>query len=338
MAAVAGLIVLALKSGSVLGATQRGDVAPEAPTQLTADAVSAKLIQLKWAATDRATGYQVLEVDAAGNRKNELPVPGLSTALPAKVDQPPNTQLCYQVVALRHTASSQPSAVQCATTRDDTLDPPKDVKAEPDGAAFAVSWTDDQLNTHVILLDGSPIGQPIPPGVPKVGNLQVPAGRHCFQVLGQRGQNLSSRPSPDAPGACVDSGGPSPSASAGAGQPGGSPATSPSPGSGAGGQQNGSPSATASSGTSGTLTGWVAVAGPPYQQADTALAQGTLQRVQAMGNRALIVPATALPQLGYRQGLLVVATGFTGQAQAQQFCTTLPSDLQPYCQPLNASG
>ncbi|MGZ4602064.1 MAG: COG1470 family protein [Kineosporiaceae bacterium] len=336
VAAVAGLIVLSLKSGGVLGATQRGDVAPEAPTQLTADAVSATLIQLQWAPAERATGYQVLQLDKAGNRTNELSVPGLSTALPAKVDKP-KTEICFQVVALRHTAFSQPSAVQCATTRDDTLDPPKDVKAVPDAAAFAVSWTDDQLNTHIILLDGSPLGQPIPPGVQKVGSLQVPAGHHCFQVLGQRGQNLSSTPSPDAPGACVDSGGPSPSTSPGAGQAGGSPATTSTSASTSTSGQGGGSGTTATQGNSGAPTGWVAVVGPPYQE--QALAQVTLRRVQATGANAQIVQMSALPQFKNQSGLLVVATGFTSQAQAQQFCTTtVPPDLRSACQPLNASG
>ena len=332
-AAVAGLIVLAMKSGSVLGATQRGDVAPEAPAQLTADAVSADLIQLRWAATDRATGYQVLEVDDAGNRLNQLAVPGLSTALPAKVDQP-LTKMCFRVVALRHAASSQPSAIQCATSRDGRLDPPTNVQAVPAGSAFEVSWTDDDRNSHVVLLDGSPVGQPIPAGVPKVGNLSVPAGRHCFQVLGQRGQTLSSPPSPDPPGACVDSGGPAPSASGGATQPGGGSST---PSASGAGQQGGTSSTTPGS-APGALTGWVAVAGPPYQVEDTALAQATLQRVKATGATAQLVPVTALPQLGYLHGLLVVATGYTSQAQAQQFCTTLPPDLRPSCQPVNASG
>jgi hypothetical protein len=324
VAVLAGLVLLALKSGSVLGATQRGDVAPEAPAQLTADAVSAKLIQLKWAPTERATGYQVLQVDNAGNRENQLPVPGLSTALPVKVEQA-KTQMCYQVVALRHTAFSQPSAVQCATTRDDRLDPPKDVKAVPDGAAFAVSWTDQQLNSHVILLDGAPVGSPIPPGSSRVGSLQVPAGHHCFQVLGQRGQDLSSPPSPDAPGACVDSGGPSSTSTAS------SPLTSASsspPTSGQGGPTT-SPT--------GALAGWVAVVGLPHPESDLALAQRALQSVQTTHANTQLVPVTALPQLGYVSGRLVVAMGFTSQADAQQFCATLPTDLQP-CQPVNASG
>jgi hypothetical protein len=327
VAAVAGLVLLAMKTGSVPGATQ-ADVPPEAPTQLAADAVSADLIQLRWAPVDRATGYQVLVVDEATQAQlNELPVRGLSTALPAKVDKP-LTKVCYRVVALRRNLTSQPSDTQCATTRDGLLEPPTDVRVVPAEAGYAVSWTDDELNAHVILLDGSPVGQPIPVGVSQVSNLPVPAGHHCVQVLGQRGQTVSSRPSPDPPGVCVDVNSPSPSASAPGGQPGGGP--------GGTGSTTTSPS-----GSPGTLTGWVAVVGPPYQEQP--LAQATLQRVQATGATAQIVPVTALPQLGAKFGLFVVATGFTSQEQAQQFCTGLPPDLlQPGaptpCQPVQAPG
>lgn len=319
VAAVAALVLLVLKSGGVLGATQRGDVAPEAPVQLSADAVSADLIQLKWAPTDRATGYQVLQVDEAGNRLNQLAVPGLSTALPAKAEKP-KTRMCFRVVALRHAAVSQPSAVQCATSLDGGLPPPTNVQVTPADTGYNVSWTDDNPNDHVILLDGSPVGQPIPAGVSAAKIAPVAAGHHCFQVLARHDPNLSSPPSPDAPGKCADSGGPSPSTSA-----------SVSPSSSAGG----SGTATSPPGSPGALTGWGAVVGPVYQE--QAVADAALQRVRASGATAQIVPVSALPQLGYKTGLLVVATGFTSQAQAQQFCSTLTPDLQP-CQPLNAPG
>jgi hypothetical protein len=83
------------------------------------------------------------------------------------------------------------------------------------------------------------------------------------------------------------------------------------------------------------VTGSIAVVGPVYQE--QAVAEAALRRVQATGANATIVPVTALPQLGFKTGMLVVATGFTSQAAAQQFCATLPSELQP-CQPVNASG
>ena len=319
VAAVVGLVAMGMRTGSVRGATQ-ADVAPDAPTQLTAAGVSAQLIGLRWGATDRATGYVVQQVDeASGAVLKNLKVDGDATALDAKVDKP-LTRTCYRVIALRGTLQGPPSQAQCAVSRDDQLPAPQDVKAVPDPNGYVISWTDSEMNSHVVLLDGATLGQVLA-GVSAV-TLPIPPGRHCLSVVAQQGTQLSSPPSEQV---CLDSAGPSAQPTTGApGAP------------GAPGGPGGSPPATSSSGA-GTLTGWVAVVGTVFQEQP--VAQTELQAVQATGASAQIVDVKTLPALQAQSGIVVVATGFTSQAEAQQFCQGLPATLPyPGCMPVQASG
>lgn len=351
LAAIVGVVLLLLQIGSVPGARQP-DAAPEAPAGFVADSVAADLIQLRWDAVDRAATYRVQRVDEAGAAVLQVTeVPGGATALDAKVEQP-STRMCYQVVAVRGQLTGPPSERQCATSRNGQLPAPTDVKAVPAPTGFAVSWTDNPLNDHVILVDGSPTVQP-PAGISNA-TVPVPAGRHCIQVLAKRGQSLSSPPSSEV---CVESAGTPPPAgggaagggaagggaagggAAGGGAAGGSAAGGGAAGGGAAGGGAAGGGAAGGGGTPGTggggaLSGWVAVVGPPYQE--QSLADSTLRQVQAAGVTAQIVPVTALPRLGYKFGMFVVITGFTTRDQALQVCNTLPPDTPKPCDPQQA--
>ena len=205
IAVVAGLVAAAMTTSKVVGA-RTPEVAPEPPIGLAANAVTAERIQLRWQPTDRAEHYRVQRVDDGdGSILQVVDVPDGATALDLKIDQP-LTRACYRVVALHGSLASRSSDQQCATTPDGRLPPPTNVKATAVPNGYAVSWTDSDQNEHVVLVDGSPAGQPTPAGVSTV---TVPAapGEHCLTVLARRGPAQSSPPS--APPVCVQSAGPS---------------------------------------------------------------------------------------------------------------------------------
>ena len=124
IAAIAGLVFAGMKTSAVIGA-RTPDVAPQPPTQLVAEGVSAELIQLRWAPSDRAELYRVQRVDEATNAVlGSDDVKDGATAFGAKVDQP-LTRACYQVIAVRGPLASGPSEKQCSTSGDGRLPPPR---------------------------------------------------------------------------------------------------------------------------------------------------------------------------------------------------------------------
>jgi hypothetical protein len=118
VAAIAGLVVVLVKTSNVVGA-RTSDTLPEAPIGLIADAVDAGLITLRWQPTDRAEQYRVERVDEANDSVvlQVIEVTGGATAFDAKVDKP-LTRACYRVVAVHGTLLSRPSEMRCVTTPD----------------------------------------------------------------------------------------------------------------------------------------------------------------------------------------------------------------------------
>ena len=106
VAAIAGLVVVLVKTSNVVGA-RTSDTLPEAPIGLIADAVDAGLITLRWQPTDRAEQCRVERVDEANDSVvlQVIEVTGGATAFDAKVDKP-LTRACYRVVAVHGTLLS----------------------------------------------------------------------------------------------------------------------------------------------------------------------------------------------------------------------------------------
>jgi hypothetical protein len=345
VAAIAGLVFAGMKTSAVIGA-RTPDVAPQPPTQLVAEGVSAELIQLRWAPSDRAELYRVQRVDEATNAVlGSDDVKDGATAFGAKVDQP-LTRACYQVIAVRGPLASGPSEKQCSTSGDGRLPPPTNVQATEAPGGFNVAWTDSDQNEHTVLVDGAPVGAPSPAGVKNV-TVPVPAGRHCITVVGKRGATLSSPPSD--PPVCVlptappTSAAPTALAGAGAGGGAGGAATGvPGAGGAAGGAAGGGAAGGGAAGAGGAtgsptapaaaaaLGPFVAVVGPPYQE--QALADTVLKQIQTTVPTAQLVPVAQLPQLRFVSGLAIVVPGFTTLQQAQQFCTTPRPGFPPGCQ------
>jgi Fibronectin type III domain len=316
VAAVVALFAIGLKTSKVPGATVE-DVAPAAPAKLTAESVSGTQIQLTWAASDRAQGYQVKSFSPAGAEQDTLPVAGLATTLTVQKLKP-LTEYCYRVLAFRGANGSQ-SAQQCAKTSSGELPPPTDVQAVLQGGAdFVVSWKDSEQNDHVILLDGSPLGDPKPKGESSA-TVTIPAGSHRIQVIGRRPPDQSSQPSK---AVTVQS--------SGAGT---ATATPPTDGSAGSPTPTSSAQSTSGGGTGAvTVSGWMAAFGP-FQE--TPLAQSALTRLQAAGfSKARIVPVNQTG-LGVN-GIVVVVDGLPDAAAAQRICDAQKDTAD--CQPAHAPG
>ena len=343
IAAIAGLVAAGWKADKVAGA-RTPDVAPEPPTQLVAEAVSATAIQLRWAPSDRAELYRVQKVD---NTDAVLSTEGEAkdgaTAFTAKVDAA-RTQVCYRVVAVRAGFASGPSEKQCATTLDDSLPAPTNVQVVQAADGYVVSWTDSTKNDHAVLANDAVVGQ-VSPAPSKNVTVPLGAGRQCVTVVARLGQASSP---PSSPPACTDvvapattppgvqnapgtvPGGPSGGPPGGAGPPGGSsaPTVPGAPGPPGGSGETGTPpgGSTAPS----ALGPVVAVIGPPYQE--QALAANVLKQVQVIAPKAQVLPVTQLPQLKFVQGLVIVIPNFATLADVQQFCGTAHPGFPPGCQ------
>lgn len=324
VAAIAGLVLLLLRTSSVQGATQ-ADVAPEAPTEVVAQATAADQIHLKWTPVDRATGYVVKQMDEGGTVAAVKDVPGGAAAFDAKIDKP-STTVCFTVAAVRKDLAGPESEKQCATTPDGRLPAPTGVTVTPaDGGRYTVRWQGDPQNAHLVLLDKGQVGSPITPGVFEAP-IDIPSGKHCVQVVAKQGETAASPLSEEA---CVTSAG-SPGATASSGNGGGT-------GGGGGSGSTPTTSSGTGSGSGSGVVGWVAVINDPYQE--EVQANAGLKELTDRGIQGAVIPVTKVPSLGYRQGLVVVATGFATAAEAQQFCTSPPGGLTPTtCRVAEATG
>jgi hypothetical protein len=323
---LAGLIAMMFRTSQVRGATI-ADVAPATPTGFTAAAPGATVIQLRWNPSDRAQSYEVRQVERKdGSTLKVNAVPDGATAFADQVKEPLSRR-CYTVAAVRGGSKSQPSKVKCATTRDDALKPPTNVQAEPAGAAgFKVSWTGNERNDHVVLVDNAPVGQPSPAGVSDT-IVAIPAGQHCVSVLAKRGTDKASLPSK--PPVCVESSGvgvtPPPTADPGQGGVDGAGGG----GGGGGGGEGATDQATASPTPDGNggepgnagVTGWVAVFGA-YPEQSFADRFRDRARENGFDARILQLPVVGLPP-EWRNGMVVVVDRLPDQPAADRVCTVV---------------
>jgi hypothetical protein len=331
---LAGLFAMAFRTSQVKGAPI-ADIAPATPTGFTAAAPGATVIQLRWNPTDRAKSYEVRQVE----RKNPLAplkvnfVAGGATAFADQVKKP-LTRRCYVVAAVGGGGTSQPSAVKCATTRDDALAAPTNVQAVAVATGFKVSWTDNLRNDHVVLVDNAPVGQPSPAGVSDT-IVAIPAGQHCVSVIAKREPKLASLPSK--PPACVDSTGAGaatapPSAAATADGQGGPGA----PGAPGSGNATEPPSTSPPPGGNLGVSGWVAMFGPYSEQsfAERFRDRGLQNNLPA---RILQLPVAGLPP-ELRLGMVVVVDQLPDQAAADQVCALVTPDKDTTCRSVFASN
>ena len=210
--AIAATVGLLFRAGAVAGA-RTTDAPPEPPTAVAAEALTASLVHVEWAAPARADGYEVVTTDSRGTGLKSDPVKGAVTAFDVEIPQAkPATQYCFQVVALRGEGlRSGASEKSCATTLTTTLKPPTDVSVTPGEAGpFQVSWKGEKKNSHTVLVDGAPAAptSEAGPGA-KALRIQIPGGEHCVTVVAVDGEEASEPSEP----ACVEGVGPSPTPS-----------------------------------------------------------------------------------------------------------------------------
>jgi hypothetical protein len=131
---------------NVAEVTTPAAVVPAAPTDLTAEAVSANTIELAW--TDNAddeTGFEV-EMSTDGESFAWVETLPADTVAWANGDLAPETRYWFRVRAIGAEGDSAWSNVADATTLSDTLVPaaPTDLEATVDGTtAIRLTWTDN---------------------------------------------------------------------------------------------------------------------------------------------------------------------------------------------------
>src|SRR5688500_17908117 len=116
---------------------------------ITATAVSWNQIDVSWARTPSATGYELYRFGGGGDY-------ALLTSIAAPVTSFSNTgltgstQYCYQVRAVkttgRNTTYSGLSGNECATTSPPPVAPPSETEAVPQGSMILVRWKDNSDN------------------------------------------------------------------------------------------------------------------------------------------------------------------------------------------------
>jgi hypothetical protein len=320
--AIGGALGLLFKAGAVAGA-RTSDAAPESPSAVSATALTAAVVHLEWASQERATGYEVLALEGDKGIKTQ-PVEGGVTAVDVEIpNAKPETEYCFQVYALRNKTlrSAASKSPACATTLDDSLEQPTDVKVtEADAGKFQVTWKGDKKNRHLVLVDGAAAAPEVAPGAFAAANVTIAEGEHCVTVTALRGEEQSSDPS--APPFCVNGVGPTVAPSL---EPDGNPGT---------------PTAPAPSGSAPTQapTGWAALVGPPLQEQTQV--DALVQQLTTLGLQPQVMPGTAFPSLGYvvPSTRVVGFPGFADRATAEQFCESLPADGPKPCQPAQAGA
>jgi hypothetical protein len=333
--AIGAALGLLFRAGGVAGA-RTADAPPEPPTAVAAQALTASLVHLEWAAPARADGFEVVTTDSRGTGLKSDPVKGAVTALDVEIPQAkPATQYCFQVVALRGEGlRSGPSQKSCATTLTTTLKPPTDVSVtEAEDGLFQVSWKGEKKHSHTVLVDDAPAA-PKPEAGPgaRALRIQIPAGQHCVTVVAVDGEEASE---PSEPVCDIEGVGPSPTPSVeGGGGPVGGPA-------GGGGATPTTPGPTDGSGTGAGVTGTVAVVGGFFRE-DDGLAAPLQQRLQAAGITARLVPASELPE--FSQGdvipgtVLVVVENLAGPEEAEALCVRVRAEVDFACRPVQAGS
>ncbi len=146
---------------NVAEVTTPAAVVPAAPTDLTAEAVSANTIELAW--TDNAddeTGFEV-EMSTDGESFAWVETLPADTVAWANGDLSPETRYWFRVRAIGAEGDSAWSNVADATTLSDTLVPaaPTDLVATVDGTtAIRLTWTDNANNETGYVVERSEDG------------------------------------------------------------------------------------------------------------------------------------------------------------------------------------
>ena len=208
---VVPLAVLAVVAAGAIGliTSRSGDdpaaesVPPPTPTGFAATALKHDAVRLTWQPGDRVDGYTLLTIDPATRDQPEPrvivespePIPGSQ----GQFDVPgltPNTESCYQLVAIRGDAESAATAPACATTKTlggPTAPPaPTDVTVAAAGEGKAiVSWTDssDRAANHNVLRDGKVVAVVEAPLSEQ--EVTLVEGENCFQVQAVQGEAVS---------------------------------------------------------------------------------------------------------------------------------------------------
>ena len=341
--AVVALGALGLVAAGTIGwlGTRTGDdpaaeaVAPPAPEQFAAAALSHDTIRLTWQPGQRVDGYKLYTVDPATAATPE-PRAGAVTDLPGDQGQldvdglAPATRHCFQLAAVRNDLTSARTPARCVETLQlagpGAPPTPTGVTVEPaEDGKVRVSWQDGSGGQadHIVIRDGSIVDVVAKPRTETVVDLA--GGENCFQVQAQLGDVTSapSEPCVVLPGGAGAGGAVAPGDDPGATGPatGGTTTT-------AGSANPGDP--TGPGGAGARETGVIAVVYVVPLEDDTATMtaeQRALARrdeLRGQGYQAEVLDTTDHPELANAAGnfWFVYVRGFTDLAAAEQFCAT----------------
>ena len=118
---------------------------------LSATAVTWSEIDLSWASSPSASGYQIFRsTDGASGSYSQISSTGPNTKSYANTGLTGSTQYCYEVrsfkVAGKNTSYGAYAGPVCATTLPPPLPAPTQVDAVPEGSGVRVKWKDNSSN------------------------------------------------------------------------------------------------------------------------------------------------------------------------------------------------
>jgi hypothetical protein len=120
------------------------------PSGITASTVSWSQIDISWARTPSATGYELFRADGATNNYTFLTSTSATVTSSSNTGLTGSTQYCYQVRAIKtagkNTTYSAFSSAACATTSAPPVAAPSETDALPQGSAILVRWKDNSAN------------------------------------------------------------------------------------------------------------------------------------------------------------------------------------------------
>ena len=120
------------------------------PSGVTASTVSWNQIDVSWARTPSATGYELYRAEGPSTSYNPLTSTSASVTSFSNTGLTGSTQYCYQVRAVKtagkNTTYSAFSSAACATTYPPPVAAPSETEAVPQGSAILVRWKDNSAN------------------------------------------------------------------------------------------------------------------------------------------------------------------------------------------------
>jgi hypothetical protein len=325
-AALLIVLPLALLAGYLLrlpdvSGAGKDDAAPTGLALVTTSAIAADTMKVSWTAVDRATGYEVVPIDAkSGAEGRAQDVPGGTVAFQDVTVDPEQRTACFAVRAMRGALQGKLSKPACAKAVKETLPAPSKVEAgfNADGT-LRVTWVAATEGlAHRVFVDGA--AQDVLPGGTTLAAVPVPAGekRVCVIVQAVDGKKLSPMDA-DGASACVPRP-PGPTGDTGDGTNG-----------------NGSSGTTTPDVGTKPVSAWVAQVGAYYPDPvsaqaalDAAISAGyPARRLRILSREDLVADQTLTPA-----ARVVAVDGFADKQAADTYCTNEAPRTSLACVPL----